>query len=65
MRIMNMLYKGMRLRPQVSGGLRGAVIGLLLALLMLNGSPVDAGEPVSSLAVIYTNDLMGYLEPCG
>ncbi|MCI0515447.1 hypothetical protein L0128_19710 [candidate division KSB1 bacterium] len=65
MRSMNMLFKGMRLRPQFNGGLRGAVIGLLLALLMLNASPVGAGEPVSSLAVIYTNDLMGYLEPCG
>lgn len=35
----------------------------LLALLAMD--PIQANEPVSELSIVYSNDMNGYLEPCG
>ncbi|MCE5322926.1 hypothetical protein LLG46_06385 [bacterium] len=39
------------------------VMTLLLAALVSVG--INAGEQPKSIRIIYTNDLLGYTEPCG
>lgn len=51
------------------------VLGWILAIVALGGvtplavaeGPAGSGRPVARapLAIIYSNDTMGYLEPCG
>ncbi len=41
-----------------------ALLGLLL-LTNLFIQPLRAENPVPELSVFYTNDINGYLEPCG
>ncbi|MEN6356735.1 MAG: hypothetical protein ABFD83_06590 [Armatimonadota bacterium] len=39
------------------------VTALLIAALVSVG--INAGEQTKSIRIIYTNDLLGYTEPCG
>jgi hypothetical protein len=46
---------------------RGKILTLMIAILILNLSslvPVQ-GAPKTQFSIVYTNDVMGEVEPCG
>ncbi|MCL5104982.1 MAG: hypothetical protein M1133_12830 [Armatimonadetes bacterium] len=48
--------------------LRASVVAVTMAVFaiaILAGVRIDAGQRAKSIRIIYTNDTMGYADPCG
>lgn len=48
------------------GSIGKAVLGVtMLAALAVGGIRINAGETPKKIRIIYTDDMMGYWQPCG
>ena len=41
------------------------ILFILIFLLILHWTPISHGTPKNQFTIVYTNDVMGEVEPCG
>jgi len=41
------------------------ILFILIFLLILHWTPISHGAPKTKFSIVYTNDVMGEVEPCG